>query len=232
MGSFGPGNPYIQFHRPTCRKSHSRHYRPGPTHTLSNFHSHIISNAHHKKFKLNPYNMKTRLLPQTKRSLLSAALLLLLMLVSSVGWGQTANWQLTSNGSPTLTGSIIANDIAKGNSVLTLSYGTSGVSSEGWNVALKSSGLYYEYSISPTSGNNLIIKKFELYHSSSNGSMNVQIEYSKNSNFSSATSLTSFITSTTESTYTINNLSIQVNDGETLYFRVFGWNALVSIKSC
>ena len=149
----------------------------------------------------------------------------------SSGWGQAASstWVLTGNATSTNIGNVVGSDALRGGGGAT--FLASGISSNSWEELNIASAItandYYEYAITPTSGNSLLVSSISFAHSVSSGPMSAGVYYSLN-NFSSSTQLgTTISVPTTESTVT-NSSSITVLNGETLKIRVYGWGANTS----
>lgn len=153
-----------------------------------------------------------------------------------IGWGQAASatWALTVDASVSLSGSVTASTMSKGSGTGASSYGTTnGVASNGWNSSALDVNDYYEYSISPASGYNLVINSTSFYYSLSGGSMNLAVYYSQN-NFSTSTQLGSNVlgfSNTSSTTQFTNTTNITVNSGSTLKVRVYGWGADASTRT-
>jgi len=85
---------------------------------------------------------------------------------------------------------------------------------------------YLQFTILPTSGNNLVVNTISLYMGVSGGSMSASLLYSTDASFASyqtAGSVTGF-SNTTVAQSSFTSLGINVNNGQTLYVRIYGWN--------
>lgn len=168
----------------------------------------------------------------TKQNRFSMKFLMLLLLfvgVSVYGWGQTtasSTWALTTDASFAIVGNVTSSNATAGTGVTGLGYsGTNGMYVNGLNSASRDLNDYFQYTITPTSGNNLTVTQIQLTHSLSNygGSPKLAVYYSLNSDFSSATQVGSDIAITASTTTTLSSLLISVGNTQTLYVRVYGW---------
>jgi len=152
------------------------------------------------------------------------------MLVFLAGFASAVSlseWPLTSNGSGINVNADVTAGTFSSGGVIFNEFGVKGANAENWSLlpALDSSK-YFSVSISPTTGNILNISTIDFdYSSSIIGPTSFELQYSKNADFSSPTSIVTKTDSyTTEKNYLNNGLNIVVNSGETLYFRWFGYD--------
>ena len=154
--------------------------------------------------------------------------IILLNVESTCAQTASGNWALTIDGSASVIGNTSALTQSKGSSIGTESFGaTNGCSANTWNAASLSVTSYYEYDISPTSGNTLTINNISFFYSISGGSMNAAVYYSLNA-FSTSTQLNTNIvglSNTSSTTQFVSSPTITVTSGQTLAVRVYGWGA-------
>jgi type IX secretion system substrate protein len=171
--------------------------------------------------------MKT-LLHYSKRVGFVFFLTLLLGFVQK-SFGQTAasaTWALTSNANYSTSGAVTATSQAFGSNLYNTGYQNGfGVYSQGWPTGSQSSNSYYQFTITPTAGNNLTVTSIGSTNVMNYSSATAIIQYSTSSSFSSPQTVgTSFTVSTSQTTKTFNSLSISVPSGTTLYVRIFSYN--------
>ncbi len=158
----------------------------------------------------------------------------------SLGFGQaaTATWALTSNGNAAVSGNITATAVTHGvgyrsGGISSMSYSANGVSSTNWisysylSFDITSSYYnqdYYQYTVSPTSGNNLTVSSINYTASASSSSPATFLYYSLN-NFATYTAVGGV------DSYTNTGLNIVVPSGSTLTVRVFGMDLVASTTS-
>ncbi|MFY7964160.1 MAG: beta strand repeat-containing protein, partial [Chitinophagaceae bacterium] len=170
------------------------------------------------------------------RQMKSVFLALVMVILVGSSWGQSASatWALTADATVAVTGNVTGGSQLKGSGTGAITFGgTNGCSANGWDNASLSSVDYYEYSVTPTSGNNLSVTSTSFFYSVSGGSMNLAVYYSLN-NFTSSTQLGSDVTgfsNTSSNVQFTNSTSISVNDGTTLKVRVYGWGASAGTRT-
>lgn len=150
------------------------------------------------------------------------------------GQATSSTWALTSSpGAPSVLGNVTAANIAKGSDVGTMSFNADGVSAIGWESGSLNADDYYQYSITPANGNNLTVTSISFQHridigdGGNSARMNGAVYYSLNADFSGSSQIGSnFTVGTSFATFTASSLNIGVNDGQTLYVRIYGWGAL------
>jgi hypothetical protein len=149
--------------------------------------------------------------------------------ISTAGFGQAAaaTWPLTSNAVPTpVTGNITAGNHSF-NGALTQNspaYGTDGASAKGWPTSTSTDATkYYQFTLTANVGSTLTITEIDITHKMSTSTGSVNIQYAFNSSFTSPVNYSSFNVTTT-STTTVYFPSISVSGGQTIYFRLYGYN--------
>lgn len=171
---------------------------------------------------------------KTFRNLL--ALVMVVMGMNGVmGQSASGTWALTSSATVSESGNVTGSSMAIGSGVGSVSFASSnGASSNGWDNGTLNSNDYYEYAISPSSGNTLTVSDISFYYSVSGGSMNLAVYYSTD-NFANTTQLGSNVNgfSNTSSTtqFTQTSLNISVANGSILKVRVYGWGASASTRT-
>jgi len=154
------------------------------------------------------------------------SILLILSIKSSYGQAASSTWALTSNATASIAGNVTAGNQTSGSGISSVSYGASGVQSLGWQGASQMANSYYQFTISPVSGNYLTVASISTTNMMTSGGGTALIQYSLNSSFTSPTSVGSpFSVSGSTVTNTFSSLSINVNSGQTLYVRIFAWGA-------
>ena len=148
--------------------------------------------------------------------------------ISLNGWGQAASvtWALTSdNTAGTPTGNITANTATLTNGCGSIGNNSYGTYSQGWPSAssptVNTSGIYFQFSLSPTAGNNLSISSISFSNSISSGTGKYVVYYSYSSSFTSPTIIGS---ATSIPTAFSQNPGLTVNSGQTIYIGVFAYN--------
>ena len=140
----------------------------------------------------------------------------------------SATWALTSTGNASTSGNVTATAISIGGGINSLSHAASGASSGSWSNDAGNlvNDEYYQYNISPNSGNNLTVTSITGSHSVSNGDWIAAIYYSTDG-FTTQTQIGSNIASVTntESNFSSTSLSISVANGQTLSIRIFAWDS-------
>ncbi len=151
----------------------------------------------------------------------------------SFGQAASATWALTSAATASNSGNV-SGDNQTGGSIGTMTYTANGVSANGFNTTAIDAGNYYQFSISPTGGNNLIVTSISSENSTNLLGLTAQIQYSFSPAFTSPQTLTPNITiafnSTTPTATVFSSLSISVASGQTLYVRIFAWSGSTLIN--
>ncbi|MFT3680741.1 MAG: Ig-like domain-containing protein [Ferruginibacter sp.] len=156
-----------------------------------------------------------------------ALVLICCIFYASSGLGQAASgaWPLTTDAIAVNSGNVTGSNQTS-NGVGTNSYTADGVSAADWATAASmDASKYYEFSITPSAGYNLLIDAVNISHNTDGISGTALVEYSYSPSFSSPVAIgSSFAVSTGASTNTaFTSLSIPVNNSQTLYIRVFAW---------
>ncbi len=161
---------------------------------------------------------------------LALSLLALMFLVSGISAATLAEWPLdaTNLGVPTnVNMNVTANNLSFGSGIGAISYTSNRAASDGWTSTARDSNDYYQVSLTSKTGYAFTINSlsFNYYSTAVTGPTNWVLQYSKNSDFSSVTNITSVTITTfgSEVLYSNSSLSISVNEGETIYFRWFAF---------
>ncbi|MDI1315963.1 hypothetical protein [Flavobacterium sp.] len=172
-----------------------------------------------------------------QRSCWPALFLLMFLLSANSSWGQSASatWNLTSNGNAAATGNISASSVVIGSGISTAVYNsTIGISTSSWSNDASNlvSDEYYQYNVSPNSGNSFNFTSLTGAHSRSSGNWKVAAYYSLN-DFTNSTLIGSEISinSSTSTAFSFTNLNITVPSGSTLSIRIYAWESDGSNRS-
>ena len=151
-------------------------------------------------------------------------------IISFTSFSQTsATWSLTSNGNASISGNITAGAVSTGpgyrsGGISSMSYTSNGVSSTNWigytylQFSITSQFYnqdYYQYTVSPTSGNNFTVNSISFEASASTSGASWFAYYSLDG-FSTYTALGS------RNNTSHSGLNIEVPEGSTLTLRIFG----------
>lgn len=181
--------------------------------------------------------LATNLITNYYRFMKKTILLFLSVAFGSNLLSQTASatWSLTSNGNASITGNITATAVIAGPGRYTpgigsLSYTSDGVRSQNWNRATYTQFSitsqfynqdYYQYTVSPTVGNDFNVNSITLQASASAATPSWYVFYS----------LDGFTTYTQiggRNSTSLTGLNIDVPSGSTLTLRVFGMDLVAS----
>lgn len=169
---------------------------------------------------------------KTKSLILSALALFVLIFVSGVGSAALlANWPLntTHNGVPTnVYANVNAGNFLAGSGLSDFEFGLSGAFAKNWPTSdSPDAAKYFQITISPQANYKLTINTINFWaYRSPTGPANYKVQWSKNSDFSSPTTIvTRDLPADTEVTGDISGQNILINNGETLIIRWFGYNA-------
>ncbi len=148
----------------------------------------------------------------SKRLNLVMVLTLTAIFINHKSHGQTAasgTWALTSNANAVSVGNVSAGPQTDTRSV---SYGSTGVSSTSWNSNDQDANDWYQFTISPTAGNNLTVTTITMSNSVNLASTaTALIQYSFSSSFTSPQNVgSSYSVNTTEASHGSTSLSISV----------------------
>jgi acetyltransferase-like isoleucine patch superfamily enzyme len=171
--------------------------------------------------------MKNKL--QWPKALLVMLFLAFSVLTSHAQTAASATWALTSNGNASTSGSVTATAVAIGSGISSPTYNsTTGISTTSW--ADDSGSIvnteYYEYKITPTAGNTLIVNSLTGQHSRTSGNWIVAAYYSLD-NFATRTQIGSntSINSSTSTAFSFNGLEYEVPSGTTFSVRIYAWES-------
>jgi subtilisin-like proprotein convertase family protein len=162
------------------------------------------------------------------------AVLMVFILSVNNGYGQPASvsWPLSTDGVAVPTGNVTGGNQSS-NGVGANAYIVDGVSSDDWAIGVsQDAGKYYEFTVSPIANYNLLISDINIDNNTDGISGTALIQYAYDAAFTSPVTVgSSFAVSTGASaTTSFNSLSINVNNGQTLYIRVFAWDIENSTK--
>ncbi|NUY81875.1 hypothetical protein HUK80_13305 [Flavobacterium sp. MAH-1] len=151
------------------------------------------------------------------------------MLVSYAGFGQAASatWAGTSNLNASISGSNIAATAVTASGATGINSSTNGVTSSNWTTNNNmQSGYYYQYQVTPTTGNTFTFTGISVAHSVAAGTSWGGAVYYSTNGFTSSTQIGSgFAPATTEATFAQSGLSVVVTAGTTLTIRLYAWDA-------
>jgi hypothetical protein len=156
------------------------------------------------------------------------SLVLLLVLMGNYGWGQIAQWPLTSDGNSTnVNANISASAFSKGTGVSVITYSTTGAYANNWSTGGIDLNDYFEISISPSATYSINVSNLNFSERrSSTGIRNYQVRWSID-NFSNFTTIATVGVpdDDLERSGNISGLNINVASGQTLKFRFYGYNS-------
>jgi hypothetical protein len=166
--------------------------------------------------------MKTKLITS-----LVLTVFTLMLLTGAVSATTLSTWALTTNNLATGVdiNMAVTNFVATG----TLSHDPiKGASSnDAWNISAPGS-VYYSFNVTPNSGYLTSLSGLSFSYMKSNDTTatgSFQLQYSKSASFTSpVTIVTKTDAKNTSTDYSSTALNIQANPGETIYFRVYGYN--------
>ncbi|HKR04675.1 MAG TPA: T9SS type A sorting domain-containing protein, partial [Bacteroidia bacterium] len=136
----------------------------------------------------------------------------------------SATWALSANAVAATSGNVTAGNQTGGSGIGTMSYGAAnGVTSLNWGSASQNVNDYYQFTISPTSGNGLTVTSISTTNNTSSGGVtNVLLQYSLSASFTSPVTIGSPAPTGTSS---FSSLTINAANGQTIYVRMFAWGA-------
>jgi parallel beta-helix repeat protein len=177
----------------------------------------------------NPTQLTTSINHMGRAFLRMALLLTLLLALAGATWGQTnasATWALTANNQPTVVGNVTAGNMAGGSGIATINYGTTnGASSNGWGSQTRDLSDYYEYTISPTNGNELTVTSVSFSHLRGGNKNGTVAVYYSHDDFITSTQIESNLTVSGNLTpVSLTSLAILVKTGQTLSIRIYAWD--------
>ncbi len=168
--------------------------------------------------------MKTKIITS-----LILGVLALVFLTSAVSASQLAQWDLTSNAIATnVDANIAVTDFtATGVTAGAPAFSINGANYSNWATAASAdASKYYSFNITPNTGYAISLSELSFsYMGSAVGPDAFVLQYSKNSSFTSpVTIVTKADVTNTSANYSNAALNIQVNAGETVYFRILGYD--------
>lgn len=165
--------------------------------------------------------MKTKNLSLSILSILS-----LVILINFVSAAVISDWLLTTDGSASNVNANLNAGTFTSGGVLFNNFGVNGANAENWSLTSSVDDTkYFEVTISPKSDYSLTISDIGFdYSASIIGPASFELQYSKQTGFASPISIVieTDVSSTEESS--ANSVNIQVNEGETLTLRWFGYD--------
>jgi len=174
--------------------------------------------------------MRTKLL-----GLFGLSILLLALFIGGVSAVTLAKWPLTADGvadPATLNANVVAGNLAFGSSLNVIGTGfdiTDGTVADGWNAVNPGPNDYYEVTLSPKSGFDLVINTVSFDHISDNATsdMKFDVEWSLDGFATTPTNLVSAGTSKTISALssTTPTTSIAVSNGQIFSLRISGYDS-------
>jgi len=164
-----------------------------------------------------------------KTKLLSLLLLTALLAVGFVSAGVLAEWSLTTDGSPSNVNlNINAGEFTAGEGISYISYTEEGARASSWSQDNLDSTDYFEITLSPKTDYEMTISDINFGERRSlTGIRNYQVQWSKNADFSSATTIATVPVPDDdgERDENVTGLNIKVERGEKIYIRFFGYGA-------
>ena len=162
-----------------------------------------------------------------------------LFLMSFVSADTLAEWSLTRSASSTSSDSgVTASALTIGSGISNLTFSTTkGATAEGWNTGALGSSDYYQVTLTAKTGSAFVIEKisFDQISNTSTTNMKFDVNWSDDNFASSNKSIVIGSSSTTTSASSSTTTEININAGETITFRIFGYNAdgaeLFSVKN-
>jgi len=148
--------------------------------------------------------------------------------------GKFADWPLTTDGSPTnVATGVLAGSYSGGTGIGLITYGVNGAYASNWTTALSpDADDYFQITVTPDTGVSSIVITSINYSErrSSTGIRTYEIQYSIASDFSDPVVLDTITVPDDDLTrsHALTDLSIAVDQGETLYLRFFGYAAEAS----
>ncbi|MFH1608218.1 MAG: putative S-layer protein [archaeon] len=163
-------------------------------------------------------------------SLFTLTILSLVILAGFASAATISEWALTSNGvASNVNTNLNAGAFTAGSGVTAISFDANGASAGSWtentNILAED---YYQVTLAPKSGYDLAISQINFgERRTSSGITDYQVQWSKNADFSSATTIATVVVpdDDAEREGNITGLTINVSNGETVYIRWFGYDA-------
>ena len=160
---------------------------------------------------------------------LTSLFIFLFLIVGSINLshGQIASWVLTSDGIASgVDANITAGDFSKGTGIPNINFSAVGASAQNWSTVGLDVNDYFQITLSPNTGYEINITDINFSEwRSANGILEYQVQWSKNADFSGATTIATVSVPDNESERdgSIAGLNIDVLDGETIYIRLFAY---------
>jgi hypothetical protein len=162
--------------------------------------------------------------------LLSLGIFVVVLFAGLINAATLAEWSLTSDGvASNVHTNINAGDFTGGVGISDITFGLNGAYADLWtlNDSVDAED-YFQITLSPKAGYDLRVSALNFGERRSlTGITNYEVQWSKSSDFSSPTTIATEIVpdDDAERDGSITGLSISVNEGETIYFRWFGYGA-------
>ncbi|MAH43474.1 hypothetical protein CL614_07215 [archaeon] len=153
----------------------------------------------------------------------------LILGLSLVSATTLAEWDLTSDGvASNVESGVTAGDFTVGTGVTAVTFGADGAYTDAWSTGALDTDDYFQITLSPNANYDLTISDINFGERRSlTGIRDYKVQWSKQSDFSSETTITTenVPDDDAERDGSISSLSIDVDDGETIYIRLFGYNS-------
>jgi len=158
-------------------------------------------------------------------------LIALLSFISNFSLCQTTasgTWALTVDSSVVVVGNVTAIPASGGTGIGAITYGSAGIVSTGWDSPARDTSDYYQFRVSPVSGNKFNISSTDfVYSTNGTATMTSAVYYSTNGGLN-FTQIGSDISVSSTQTPWSDTTHITVNSGVTLILRIYGWAAVSS----
>ena len=140
-----------------------------------------------------------------------------------------AEWNLVSNGNPSnVNTNINAGIFTGGEGISAVTFTADGASASSWSQDVLDATDYYQITLSPKTDYEMILSDISFGERRTlTGIRNYQVQWSKNADFTSSTTIETINVpdDDEERDKNITGLNINVGRGETIYIRLFGYNA-------
>lgn len=168
----------------------------------------------------------------SKTKLLGFSALVVLVFFAMTGFASAATlaqWELVSGGTASnVNTNVNAGSFVGGSGISAIEYGANGAFASQWaSTSSQDASDYYQITVSPKAGYDMTVTDVNFgIRRSGEGPQNYLVQWSKSSSFGSHTTIGSgFLADDLESTKTLSGLNILVDEGETLYVRIFGYGS-------
>ena len=155
-------------------------------------------------------------------------LFIAVLFIGQYSHGQLASWSLTADGNASgVDANATATAFVQGAGVSAITFGTTGAFSTGWSTGAIDLTDYFEVTIAPNASYSMNVTQFNFSERrSGTGIRNYQVRWSVD-DFSTSTTIAtvSVPDDTSERDGSITGLNIDVADGETLKFRIYGYTS-------